>query len=81
VSDNRSEAVVVVNGVALSFAQSMSLRVAVAHMLHDLQDPLRLGDDEHGRFMVQAYKARLEEVQELIFKNLTAEGVVPHLGT
>jgi hypothetical protein len=71
VSDNGPEAVVLVNGIHLSVGQSMALRVAVGHMLHDLQDPLHLGDDEHGRFMVKAYKARLEEVQELIFRNLT----------
>lgn len=70
-SDNAPEAVVIVNDVYLNTAQSMALRVAVGSMLMDLQDPLHLGDDEHGRFMTQAYKARLEEVQDLIFRNLT----------
>ena len=65
---SHNEADVEVNGAYLTEAQSMALRVAVGHMLMDLQDPLHLGDDDHGRFMVKAYKARLEEVQELIFR-------------
>jgi len=64
------EAVIVINGFVLSMPQSMALRVAVCGMLADMQDPLAMGDDEHGRFMVKAYRARLSEVQDLIFKNL-----------
>mgnify|MGYP003393619248 CR=1 FL=1 len=64
------EAVVAINGSVLTLAQSMVLRCAVSHMLMDMQDPLALGNDDHGRYMVQAYKARLRELEELIFRNL-----------
>jgi hypothetical protein len=65
------EAVIAINGVLLAPSQSTALRVAVCHMLSDMQDPLALGDDEHGRFMVQAYKARLTEVLGFLFSHLT----------
>lgn len=68
---DHEEATVVINGRKLTQPQSMALRCAVAHMLFDMQDPLALGDDEHGRAMVKGYQFRLGEVQELIFRKAT----------
>lgn len=56
---------VLVNGTALSAAQSMALRAAVGHMLFDLADPAGLGADPHGLAMSQAYRERLTELEAL----------------
>lgn len=62
------EAQIVINGVELNFAQSMTIRVAIASFLMDLEDPDHLGEDEHGRIMTQGYRTRATEIQNIIFK-------------
>ena len=50
-----NEADVIINGVRLTEAQAMTLRVAISGFLP------ACGDDDHGRFMSAAYrKAKLE---------------------
>lgn len=66
-----AEAKIVINGVELTDAQAMALRVAISGWLMDLQNPDHLGTDAHGRFMTAAYRQRASEIQSLIFRNLT----------
>lgn len=66
-NQNPKEAEIVINGVYLTFAQSMTIRVAVAHMLTDLSDPEYMKDmGEIG----ELYRKRLREIQDMIFLNL-----------
>lgn len=66
-----TEANIVINGVELTNAQSMALRVAVTTFNGDMaSDPDRLGTDEHGRTMTKAYRERTAEILSLIFRNL-----------
>ena len=65
------EADITINGVALSYSQSMTLRVALTGFLMDLADPNHLGTDEHGQTMTKLYRQRASEIQDLIFLNLT----------
>lgn len=64
------EPMIVINGVTLSDAQAMSLRVAVGSLMQDMQDPTALGDDEHGRFMVGAYRLRMQQIEGLMLRHL-----------
>lgn len=64
------EANIVINGVTLSFAQSMTLRVALSSFLLEMRDPNALGNDAHGTAMTHLYAARSEEIIQLIFRNL-----------
>ncbi len=61
-----SEPRITINGVQLDGAQAMTIRVAIASLLVELQDPDHLGADEHGRFMTKAYKARALELQAIM---------------
>lgn len=58
---------IVINGTKLTSAQSMALRVAGTNFhSENVSDPDRLGTDEHGRTMTQAYRERSAEVLSLI---------------
>jgi hypothetical protein len=61
------EVPMVVNGVLLTGAQAMAVRVAISSFKSDMLQPQALGDDEHGKFMARAYAERLGEVEKLIF--------------
>ncbi len=56
------------NGVLLTPAQAMAVRVAVTSYAMEMREPGALGDDEHGQAMAQAYADRLGEVSELIHR-------------
>lgn len=62
-----NEALVVVNGVTLTSAQSLTLRVALesfaSHLISD-----GLGDDEHGRTMVRLYLQRVDEIRQALYR-------------
>ena len=60
------EADVIMDGTRLSPAHVMAVRVACAAYHADMQDPLALGDDEHGKRMTVAYRDRLAEVLRLL---------------
>lgn len=56
-----------INGVVLTPAQAMTVRVALGSFQITLSAN-GLGDDEHGKFMTAAYLARLKEINSIIFK-------------
>lgn len=60
------EADITISGVQLNFAQSMTVRVAVANMLLELQDP---NHREALGAVAEGYGARLLEVQSLILRS------------
>lgn len=55
------EPAITVNGVPLSVGQSMTVRVALVAFYQEMIIE-GLGDDEHGKKMATAYKARASEV-------------------
>ncbi len=61
----RSEVTVTVDGVRLTDAQVMTLRVACEAWSMDLK-PGSLGDDDHARAMEEAYRSRLDEIRRLL---------------
>lgn len=66
-TDNMTEAEITIEGVRLSFGQSMALRVAASNFLTTLShDPEALGSDEHGRHMAKNYRERLSEILKLM---------------
>lgn len=54
-----------INGHQLTDAQAMTIRVAIEDFDASLAND-GLGDDEHGRNMVTAYRARIVELRLLI---------------
>lgn len=66
---NMTEADVTINGVPLTFGQSMALRVAANNFAMELQDPDALGDDEGGRSITKGYRERLAEVLGLMTRD------------
>lgn len=59
-----AEATITVNGHALTFGQSMTVRVALENMARELVNE-GLGDDAHGSRMTQAYLGRIREIREM----------------
>ena len=59
-----TEPTITINGVTLSQGQAMTVRVALSAFAMDLRDGL--GDDEHGKAMTAAYRARLSEILKII---------------
>jgi hypothetical protein len=59
-AEKMTEAKIVINGVTLSVAQSMTLRVALSAWDRNC------GDDEHGKLMAMAYTERTGELLRLI---------------
>lgn len=58
---------ITINGVELDPAQAGTVRVAIESFFTSLDKPTALGRDAHGKFMVKAYKARLDEIGKLMF--------------
>ncbi len=63
-----TEADITINGKALSFGQSMALRVAASSFLMSLSEPDALGDDDNGRGIAKGYKARMAEIMSMFHK-------------
>ncbi len=59
-----SEPDITINGQKLTEAQAMTVRVALSDFYTGLE--AGLGDDEHGKRMTAAYRARLEELFRII---------------
>jgi hypothetical protein len=57
---------ITINGHELSYAVAETLRGAVTSFHSEMSDPLHLGDDEHGRAMVAAYRRNCEEILRLL---------------
>jgi hypothetical protein len=66
------EADITIEGVRLTLAQSMTVRVAVSSYMMDMRMD-GLGDDETGKAIAAGYIARGNEVLELIHKELNSE--------
>lgn len=63
---NQHEPVIVINGMALTKAQAMTVRVAIASFLTEMSGESPLGGDPHGIAMAEAYAARCGEVLRLM---------------
>ena len=61
-----TEAKVTVNGIELTEAQSMTLRVALESFALDVQGD-GLGKDAHGRKMAALYRDRIREIREAMY--------------
>jgi hypothetical protein len=57
---------ITINGQQLSYAETETLRGAVTAFYDEMSDPLHLGDDEHGRTMVAAYRRNCEQILRLL---------------
>jgi hypothetical protein len=53
---------ITVNGVTLTPAQAMAVRVAVTHFIHAMQEKDALGTDQIGRDIANGYAERGSEV-------------------
>lgn len=64
------EAHVIINGVALTQGQAMTIRVALVSFQEDLlsRGPVPLGNDLHGRRMTESYLANARAVLDLMMK-------------
>ena len=60
-----TESIVVINGQQLTSAQAMVVRIAVATFVSEPRADV-LGDDEMGRAIAAAQKARAQEVEALL---------------
>lgn len=60
------EAEITISGVALTEAQSMTVRVALGSFVMELSAPDSLGTDDTGRKIAAGYAARLQELHALL---------------
>lgn len=58
---------ITINGVALTQAQAMAVRVAITSYHSEMCNPTALGEDATGRGITKGYHTRLSEVLSLIF--------------
>lgn len=56
------EPIITINGVTLTTAQSMTLRVAISSFNMDMSVPKALGDDIQGLEMAKLYHTRSSEI-------------------
>jgi hypothetical protein len=54
-----------VNGVALEERQNIAVWVALQSFGSEMENPLALGDDEHGKTMTQHYLNRVREINKI----------------
>lgn len=54
-----------INGVNLTPAQCSVVWTALQSFSIEMQNPLALGDDEHGRTMVKLYRKRVNEINQI----------------
>jgi len=62
---NNHEPTITVNGVELSQAQAMTVRVALFSYAMELADGL-LGDDEHGASLAKGYTTAIRQITALM---------------
>lgn len=62
---HHTEPYIVINGVALTEGQAMTVRVALGVFAMDLKEN-GCGDDEHGKAMSAGYTDRLDEIFRII---------------
>lgn len=61
-----NEPIIAINGVVLSKAEAMTIRVAVGNFALDLNNGL--GDDETGIAITQGYKNQIRKINVLMYK-------------
>lgn len=59
---------IIINGVTLTHGQAMTVHVALQSYAMEIQKENALGDDEHGKFMQQAYLSKIKEINSLLQK-------------
>jgi hypothetical protein len=64
--EESKEPTITINGQVCTDAMAMTIRVALEGFAMDLKEH-GLGDDVHGKTMVQLYQARIDEIRKLIF--------------
>jgi hypothetical protein len=62
------EPTITINGVRLTEAQAMTVRVAVNNLAIDLTHDNPLGNDEIGKSIADGYQARIHEINQIISK-------------
>lgn len=67
-----TEADITINGTKLSFAQAITVRVAVTGFMMELKLE-GLGDDPTGKEIAEGYMARGKEIMDLISKGESDE--------
>lgn len=60
-----AEARITINGQSATIAESMTIRVAIENFAAQLASE-GLGDDEHGKRMVEGYTAAINEIRRKI---------------
>lgn len=63
-----SEPSITINGTELNSAQAMAVRAAITSFYQEMGDADALGDDNMGRQLVAAYRARLDEVLRIVVR-------------
>jgi hypothetical protein len=63
-----SEPEIRINGIALTTAQAMSVRVAVSSFFMELSDEDALGEDDSGKSIREGYSKALSDVLKLMQK-------------
>ena len=63
------EASIIINGVELSEAQSMTVRCALESYDSDLAAN-GLGEDERGKSICQGYRDRIREIRKPLYKHV-----------
>jgi hypothetical protein len=58
---------IVVNGKTLSYAQAMTVRVALESFAMDLSDHNCLGSDEVGRTIADGYRACISQIRAILY--------------
>lgn len=59
------EPIITINGTKVSDALSMTIRCAIESFDHSLRID-GLGDDDHGKSMVNSYRSNIDEIRTLI---------------
>ena len=62
----KDEPIITVNGIRLTDAQAMTVRVAIESFAMSLKTD-GLGDDAHGKNMVALYRDRISEMRRFIY--------------
>ncbi len=65
--DEAAESLIVVNGMTLTYAESMTIRVALESFAAELIAN-GLGDDSHGKAMTKAYLKNINSVRGYMYE-------------
>jgi hypothetical protein len=60
---------IIINGVTMSFSQSMTIRVALESFASEMWQPGALGDDDHGVTMARLYGKSVDSIRPALYKN------------